>query len=369
MADETGFKEIWSGLAKALRAPWEYRTFEVVVSVVGATTVALSVSQPTLSLAWSLTTTINAFLCLFLLVGGLSYLLHFSKKIIARLTKTSHKQLVFFATNMLWVVPHYQIVKTFAPDPLAEFPRVAFRIFVSLLVFQVIWTIITNRLNDELRAKEALVRELVRQRGLIIESEEETRQLVSKYLHNNLQSGLIVVGHQLLEAMKDLPPQTRSKFQSIADELELMRKVEIRDASRALSPNLDVLTFEALVSPLVEIYKQSMKIDVAQSEIDYAKIKPIGLALYRIIEQVLLNAAAHGKASNVQVQLNEIGDEALSLEISNDGAPVSTKEIGHGTGTAVIDTWVASLNGKWSLDLNAAGETVFHATVQLRMVQ
>jgi two-component system NarL family sensor kinase len=212
--------------------------------------------------------------------------------------------------------------------------------------------------NKELVAKEALVQELVKQRAQIIESDEETRQLVSKYLHNNLQSGLVVINHQLGVAIKELPEAARGRFQSILKELEMMRKVEIREASRALSPNLDVLSLETLVEPLIDVYKAAMKVTVKSQEIEYSSVKHIGLAIYRIVEQVLLNATVHGGAQNATVDFI-VEDSSVRLTISNDGKPVDVDAIAFGIGTAIIDTWVSSLEGKWGIDLNTEGNTSF----------
>jgi glucose-6-phosphate-specific signal transduction histidine kinase len=227
------------------------------------------------------------------------------------------------------------------------------------------WGLISNQLNKELVAKEGLVRELVKQRTLIIESEEETRQLVSKYLHNNLQSGLVVINHQLSEAIKDLPEDSKARFQSILQELELMRKVEIRDASKALSPNLDVLDLEMLIAPLVDVYRSSMVVRVKSSDIEYSSVKPIALAVYRIVEQVLLNATVHGRAKSTTVEFVKTNKGSIQLTITNDGQPINLDSQSRGTGTAIVDTWVSSLEGSWNMSLTDSGATSFRCNLTL----
>lgn len=348
---------------QAADALWNYQTFAVVAAMVGATTVSVSVTQPSLTVAWTFKIALGVLVSVSMLVAGLTFLLNYSKRLIDSQTKIFNKFFIYVATNAMWVYPQYVITTTFLPDPTIEFPRAALRIFTALFLFQFISAVVANRLNKELIAKEGLVQELVKQRSLIIESEEETRELVSKYLHNTLQSGLVVINHQILEAMKGVPPTTRSKFQSIVDELEQMRKVEIRDASRALSPNLDVLTFEALLTPLIDVYRNSMTITVRANGVDYSNLKAMGLALYRITEQVVLNAAVHGAAKNVEIQLNLTEGQSLCLVITNDGKPFKSKAMNQGTGTAIIDTWVANLHGSWGLTNNNQGLTEFRANL------
>ncbi len=350
-----------NSIVPAAKAPWHYQTPAVVAAMIGATSVTLSVAQPSLTVAWTVKTALSVIAGIFFLIVGLSLILNYSKKLISSQTKISLKFLIYIAANIFWIAPHYFLVNVFFPDPTIDFSRAALRIFTALLLFQIISTVVANRLNEELTAKEELVKELVKQRSLIIESEEETRELVSKYLHNTLQSGLVVINHQLLEAMKSVPPATRSRFQSIVDELELMRRIEIRDASRALSPNLDVLTFDSLLTPLLDVYRNTVKINIRANGVEYSRLKSIGLALYRITEQVTLNAAVHGAAKNIEIELIQTNKQSLTLVITNDGAPLNSSALNKGTGTAIIDTWVANLHGSWELSLNDRGLTEFRA--------
>jgi len=350
-----GLLVIWK---LALSNPWTYPTFPVVFTLLLLQTIFFSRVQQTLWGTWTPELSLQILLCVALLISCSFLCLKVSQRLIASQSKTSNRFIIFYISNLLWAVLNYLILKALLPDPLQPFPFAGLKLFVGLTATQFFWSLISIQLNRELVAKEALVQELVKQRAQIIESEEETRQLVSKYLHNNLQSGLVVINHQLGEAIKELPEATRGRFQSILKELEMMRKVEIREASRALSPNLDVLSLETLVEPLIDVYKASMKVTVQSQEIEYSSVKHIGLAIYRIVEQVLLNATVHGGAQNVTVDFI-VEDSSVRLTISNDGKPIDVDALAFGIGTAIIDTWVSSLDGKWGIDLNTEGNTSF----------
>ena len=71
------------------------------------------------------------------------------------------------------------------------------------------------------------------------------------------------------------------------------------------------------------------------------------LALYRIIEQALLNAAAHGHARHVDISLTQTSGE-LRLAVDDDGQGLPAT-ITQGTGTAIITSWVGVTGGTWSL--------------------
>lgn len=350
---------------KAIREPWKYKTSHVSISLVLLTGGALIRIQPSIPKFSPPFVLLLGFLFLASLLAICFAWFHATNKIIAALRTRPAKYLTYVSSNLIWVFPNYVVIDLFAPDPIPALGPAAFRISFTLFLLQILWTSISNQINRELVAKEALVEELSAQRAMIIDADEATRELVSRYLHNNLQSGLVVITHQLRESVKNLPISARSKIQSIADELEIMREVEIRDASKALSPNLDVLTTKALLSPLVEMYLKTMEVKIEDNSIDYPVVRPISLAIYRICEQVLLNAAAHGHATQVKISLSIYSSSKLVLTIQNNGQPLRSKNYVAGTGSAIIDTWVSSLNGSWGLQTSSNNETRFEAQLSI----
>lgn len=361
MSKKSNFVAFIESNISAIKEPWKYKTSHVATSLTLATGAVLVRVQPSLGKAWTINIWILAISFMSIFFFSCFGWLTVAKKVINRQKTYVFKYLVHVLLNMLWIIPNYVIPKIFAPDPIPTFQATAVRIAIALFLLQLVWTSISNQISRELVAKEALVEELSAQRAMIIDADEATRELVSKYLHNNLQSGLVVITHQIRESMKDLPSGTKSRFQSIVDELEIMREVEIRDASKALSPNLDVLTTEALLSPLVEMYARSMQVKIESNLVDYAQMRTVSLAIYRICEQVLLNAAVHGKAKTALISLTLEDDAQIVLKIENDGLPLSSKTIRPGTGSAIIDTWVSSLHGNWELRTEADIKTAFEA--------
>jgi signal transduction histidine kinase len=366
MLSNKGIHSFAKSTFDAVKAPWKYRTSHVALSWTFLASTALSRTQPSIPSIWVSDTYLTVFLFLSSQLILTSLWLMGSKKIISRQTRPLKAYLVWVASIVIWVFPSYLVLDLIAPDPLPTLLNAGFRITFTMFLLQVIWTSVSNQLSKELFEKERLVTQLVRQRELIIESEEETKHLVSRYLHNNLQSGLVVISHQLNELVKGLSSESKPKFLSIVDELEVIRKVEIRNASKALYPDTEVLNIETLVDPLIELYAKSMKVNLNHNAIDYEAIRAIGLPLYRICEQVLLNAAVHGKASVVNIDLELTSQDVLVISIRNDGEKISGSKATQGTGTAIIDTWVSHLDGRWKLTSNQQGQPTFQATIALK---
>jgi glucose-6-phosphate-specific signal transduction histidine kinase len=99
-----------------------------------------------------------------------------------------------------------------------------------------------------------------------------------------------------------------------------------------------------------------MKVTFECSELSDETESIYGLAIYRICEQGFLNALTHGAAENCVVRLS-VEDSWVHLTIENDGAGVQ----GAGRsarGSAVIDAWVSSFDGTWTLrNLEIPGNT------------
>ena len=85
----------------------------------------------------------------------------------------------------------------------------------------------------------------------------------------------------------------------------------------------------------------------------------LGLGVYRITEQALLNASVHGQASKCSVKLAQDSNNDFVLSVTNNGLPLPENR-SSGSGTAVIESWVRKFHGSWSLE-NNSGETLLRA--------
>jgi glucose-6-phosphate-specific signal transduction histidine kinase len=91
---------------------------------------------------------------------------------------------------------------------------------------------------------------------------------------------------------------------------------------------------------------------------EIAKMNPnIGLGIYRIIEQLLLNSMLHGRAKHFTVSVSE-EHENLLLVFTNDGELLSDENPESGHGFAIIDAWVTKFMGAWALSNQSDGVQV-----------
>jgi glucose-6-phosphate-specific signal transduction histidine kinase len=78
------------------------------------------------------------------------------------------------------------------------------------------------------------------------------------------------------------------------------------------------------------------------------------LGIYRIIEQSFLNSLIHGKATTFEVRIYQT-ETAIHLVTLNNGEKIPVV-MNQGLGSAIINSWVRTLNGTWNFSNNDAGQ-------------
>ena len=194
----------------------------------------------------------------------------------------------------------------------------------------------------------------------IITADEEARRQVALLLHDRVQAGLLVTCLELRSLSRDLPTDAQSTLNGLVEKLESIRTVDVRSAARVLSPNLEQVDFQTAVEDLAgqyeAVFHTSISID-ASAERELEESWPFtALAIYRIVDQALINVAAHADARNVWVEVDKT-DETFTLKVRDDGHGVQGP-VQLGLGTTLITTWVRATGGDWSLDSSEEGVTI-----------
>lgn len=226
--------------------------------------------------------------------------------------------------------------------------RNGLRLFVGAFLLSLVIGQYRKLLEVELLKSTGTIVELEQQRKLLIEADEKTRREIANVLHDGVQSKLVVSATRLNELVRTAPTPLASELEKILVDLENLRRLDVRTASRALSPDIDIIGLQECLIDLAKLYSTSMNIKFDFEPLTARAEEMAGLAVYRICEQSFMNALSHGKAKNCTVKLRETNGW-LSLEIENDGSPVEAN-LSRATGSAVINAWVASLYGSWSIE-------------------
>ena len=237
------------------------------------------------------------------------------------------------------------------------------RAFIALTIVNSSLGVTDARLRSQMRQTDTALELVQSQRSAVLEAEERARQSVATLLHDRVQAGLVAAMLQLRQLTKSLDDEDSAKVQSVIADIEAIRTRDVRAASRQLSPDLRNLTLNQALKVLASTYAPAMKVSIEVNEIDLDSIdtatsdgqqRPLRLGLYRIVEQALLNAAAHGRASSVSVVGWRQGSEFV-LTVTDDGVGLTNEPVIPGSGSVIIDAWTAALGGTWVLEAGQHG--------------
>lgn len=244
------------------------------------------------------------------------------------------------------------------PTPLPT-PAATFMHYLLLLfALHVAVGIIGSRVSQSAqRAEEALAR-LHEQERRFVASEERARRIAAEFLHDRVQADLLVIAMELRRVSQNAPGDLARRIASITETVESVRLTDVRDTSRSLSPLVQATGLSSALTVLADRWKPAM--DVSLHVAPTAGIRDDGsladpdraLGIYRIIEQALLNAAAHGRARQAQVSVTEQqrdGRAWIRVHITDDGVGFDPASAQTGGGFATSQVWARLLDGEWSV--------------------
>jgi signal transduction histidine kinase len=201
-----------------------------------------------------------------------------------------------------------------------------------------------------LEAAKELVEQLKQDREQLIGADELVREQTSRFLHDRVQSELMVIGLNLKAVLGKSSHEVNEVLETVLNSLERTRTRDLRDLVQILAPNFEAGGIKHALMVLGSQYQSSMKIfteiDSNSEELD----PKVLLGTFRIIEQSLLNALVHGPATQVLISLKTSESGLSELVISDNGPGVNMSRMIPGTGTAITDSWVGILNGKKTVD-------------------
>lgn len=227
------------------------------------------------------------------------------------------------------------------------------RMFLSITLVQSISGMLTLRYARQTAVATAALDTVVKQQRLVVEADERARRGVAEFLHDRVQADLLVVAMELRTVSIDADPAISERLDHAIGEIERIRSSEVRSAGRRLSPAFGSVGLDTALQDLADSWDSALRVrvslDPASRDLLLQGNAPRDLlvAVYRVVEQAILNAAAHGRASRVDVGLTMSEPGTLLLTVSDDGRGLPSGPIVRGAGSAIIDAWCAVAQGSW----------------------
>jgi hypothetical protein len=214
-----------------------------------------------------------------------------------------------------------------------------------VLVLLAIMHLGERSIRNRLGAADKLVAKLELDRAGLVKADIELRDQTSRFLHDRVQSDLMVAALKLKRVAGKSSPEVNDVINLVVSRLEKTRTSELRDLVQVLAPHFEATGFRESVRVLATPYLESMDIEISVDDASEELSHDVLLGAFRIIEQSLLNSLVHGPAKHVKVSLTTDASGISHLEISDDGPGATTGSVSEGVGTAVIDSWLSILKG------------------------
>ena len=197
--------------------------------------------------------------------------------------------------------------------------------------------------------------------------DEERRQLARK-MHDSLGSSLTAITMHMSLLQQKLPED-----QALHDRLAQMRQLltQVVTANRDMqlhlwNDKLEFLGLKAALADAIDRFSQEtgIKVHPSMPEDDVECGSRHSLMLLRAAEDGLRDVARHARAKNVDLVLDDTGDE-LILTVRDDGSGRASDDLGERSchGLRILRERVRVMNGELTLADNAAGGTTLTVTL------
>jgi signal transduction histidine kinase len=224
-----------------------------------------------------------------------------------------------------------------------------------------------KRFESELRQSE---KDLQRLAGRLIHKQETELRGLARELHDNLTQQLAVLAIEAgsLENLSDVPEPVRDKISSIKDQLIRVSK-EVHNLSRGLHPSIiDDLGLERALQSECNNFSSRMALPVIfnAKDVPVPLSADIALALYRIVQEGLNNAAVHAMTKNIYVFIEGL-EECITLMIRDTGIGFNPEKVREnpGLGLSSIRERVRLIGGEFTIKSKEGKGTCVEVIVPL----
>jgi signal transduction histidine kinase len=185
------------------------------------------------------------------------------------------------------------------------------------------------------------------------ETQEEEIKRIALAVHDEAGQSLAVVHIALAELSRVLPEAQRSHIQQIED-LLLQAEAQLRRLSHELRPAiLDDLGWVAAIRFLAKGVSQRTGMTVRVEAAFSGRLRGAAeTALYRVVQEALMNATKHAKATQIKIQVRRAG-KVVCCSIQDDGVGFDISKVrtdpNRGLGLVAMQERLNAVGGSFSV--------------------
>jgi signal transduction histidine kinase len=225
-----------------------------------------------------------------------------------------------------------------------------------------------RRADEELRRSENELRILT---SRLLEVRENESRRIARELHDDLGQNLALLRVEL-DLLRQTPPdearQVDGRLQALLGRVKHLSS-SVHDLSHRLHPSkLEQLGLVVAIGSLCRELADAhgRKIEFWHDRVPAAVSPDTALCLYRIAQEGLSNAIAHGAAAQIEVELQGATD-AISLRIIDHGRGFDPRHVrGRGLGLVSMRERARHVGGEITIDSQPSHGTRLHVRIPIR---
>jgi signal transduction histidine kinase len=202
--------------------------------------------------------------------------------------------------------------------------------------------------------------ELAASRARIVAAADDARRRIERNLHDGAQQRLVSLALQLRTTQAELPPELTDVHEALTRLARGLVAVqeELREIARGIHP---AILAEGGLGPALKMLARRSALPVELDVQPHPRLpEPVEVAVYYVVSEALTNAARHGHASVVRLEL-EVKDDRLRLSVRDDGD--GGADPSQGSGLVGLRDRVEALAGRIEIDSPPGHGTTLHVTL------
>jgi signal transduction histidine kinase len=220
---------------------------------------------------------------------------------------------------------------------------------------------------------QASLRDLRHSRERLVVAQEEERRRVQRDLHDGLGPTLASIHMRLgscLELASAIPAEALVRELETVDELVRQATADIRRLVHDLRPPaLEQLGLVPALRQNVGRFARETGIATdVQLQLDRSLPAAAEVALFRVVQEALVNISKHASAQHVAVRLEEL-DDWIELTVADDGVgmPTGNNAAAHGAGLRGMRDRADLLGGQFDIASPPGGGTHLRLRIPLML--
>ena len=175
---------------------------------------------------------------------------------------------------------------------------------------------------SRLDAADKLSIQLQKDREELVFSDEELRRQTSQFLHDRVQSDLMVVAMKLKSVQGQSSEEVEAVLAKAIARLESTRAADLRNLVQILTPNFAGGGLDTAFEILKQQYGSTLNVEFEMGAGVELLSENQQLGVFQIAEQALLNSVVHGPAKCVTIAMDFETPGIAKISITDDGPGV-----------------------------------------------